>query len=315
MTRERHYQRLLRLYPQDYRETYGAELVDTLIATNRSPYVESLNLIGGAIIARTRRLRPDSAPWQDALALTSLLAPLLLLAGAADGLHETAWFAVAHGSFSDIFSSAKDALIWLPWVIVLILGLFRLRRTAMVGSWIAAAAIVVVLNGPAHGFQLATETGAGGWSLLALLVAVACTTSNGIRRGYDLVGRNRTILVAAAVLLALCTRVLGHNYAPVYWLALVIAVGCAGYAAWQGKAIGGRVIALFATPIFAIGSTLWLHHGAPLRFQRIGIALPHIVYEYAPPLVVLILVVVAWRVRTRRFTARPALPQDPPADR
>ena len=37
MTRERRYQRLLRLYPKDYRETYGAELLDTLAATARSP--------------------------------------------------------------------------------------------------------------------------------------------------------------------------------------------------------------------------------------------------------------------------------------
>ncbi|HEY4456990.1 MAG TPA: hypothetical protein VGN81_21950 [Pseudonocardiaceae bacterium] len=311
MTRERHYQRLLRLYPKDYRETYGAELVDTLIATNRSPYVESLNLVGGAIVARTRRLRPATAPWQDALAITSLLAPLLLLAGATDGLHEAAWFTATHGSLTDIFYATKDALIWLPWVIVLVLGLFRLRRTAMVGSWIAAAAIVVILNGPGPGFQMATEIGAGCWSLLALLAAIACTTSNGIRRGYELVGRNRTILVAAAVLLALGTRTLGHNYVRTYWIALAIALLCVAYAAWRDKAVGKRVITLFVTPFFAIGSTVWLRHGASFRF---GFVLPHIVYEYAPPLVVLILITLAWRVRTRRFTARPALPQDPPAD-
>ena len=157
----------------------------------------------------------------------------MLLTGAADGLHEAAWFTVAHGSFSDVLYTSRDATLWLPWVIVLILGLFRLRRTAMIGSWISAAAMVVILNGSAPGFQMTTETGAGCWSLLALLAAIACTTSNGIRHGYELIGRNRTILVAAAVLLVLGTRTLGHNYVRTYWLAWAIALVILIIVAWR----------------------------------------------------------------------------------
>jgi hypothetical protein len=300
----RRYQRLLRLYPKDYRETYGAELIATLLDTGRSPRAESLNLVGGAIVARTRRLRPDSASWRDALAITSLLAPLLLLAGAADDLHETGWFVATHGSVSDILHAFTPVLLWLAWAVVLTLGMFRLRRTAMIGGWIATAAMVIVLNQPSPGIPVSWQTGVGGWSLLAILAAIACTTSDGIRRGYELVGRARTILVAAAIVLVLFTRVLGHNYTPGYLIALVIAAACAAYAAWRGSAIGWRVAALFITPIFATASTVWLYRGAPFRFLRLGFAIPHIVYEYVPPLVVLAIVIVAWRIAARRIARR-----------
>ncbi|HJP74985.1 MAG TPA: hypothetical protein VJ914_11985 [Pseudonocardiaceae bacterium] len=298
------YARLLRLYPKDYRDRYGAELLDTLRETGRPRHTESLNLIRGALVAHARRLRPDSASGRDALAITSLLAPLLLLAGAADDLHETGWFVATHGSASDILHAFTPVVLWLAWAAVLALGLFRLRRTAMAGSWIAAAAMVVVLNQPSPGIPVVWQTGAGGWSLLAILAAIACTASDGIRRGYELVGRTRTILVAAAVALVLFTRVLGHNYTPGYLIALVIAAACAAYAAWRSSAIGWRVAALFITPVVATASTVWLYHGAPFRFQRLGIALPHIVYEYVPPLVVLALVIIAWRVVARRIARR-----------
>ena len=216
----------------------------------------------------------------------------MLLAGAGNGLHETAFFVLTHGSLREILRTFVTTPLWLAWVVVLILGLFRLRRSAMVGSWIATAAMVVAINRPVA--VPAFATGAAGWSLLAILTAIACTTSDGIRHGYELVGRARTILVAVSVLLVLCTRVLGHDYPLAYVVALVIAVGCAGCAVWRDKVVRWRVTALFATPLFAVVSTVWLYHGAR------GFALPHIVYEYAPPLVVLAIVVITWRIAARR---------------
>ena len=287
------YERLLRLYPKDYRDRYGAELLDTLNETDRSRIAESLNLIRGAAVARARRLR--SGQWHDAFAITSLLAPILMLAGAADGMHEIGWFVYNASPLPEALAAFPDGPVWLSWLLVL--GLFRLRRTSMVLSWFAAAATVIVLNERV----IQSPTGVAGWSLLAILTATACTASN-VRRGYELVGRNRTLLVVAGVFLVLLIRVLGHHPA-LYLATLVIALACAIYAAFR-TSLGWQVTALLATPALATASTLWLYLGAPFRVQRT--LLPHAVYEYGFALIVLTLVVVTWRVAARRVGEQPS---------
>ncbi len=298
------YERLLRLYPKDYRNRYGAELLETLAETGRSRVTESLNLVGGAIVAQARRFRlAERAPWHDAFAITSLLAPILLMAGAADGMHEIGWLAYYGVPLHANLTAFTDGGIWLAWPILLVLGLFRLRRTTMVLGWLAAAATVVVLNERFHGFEvIQSPTGVAGWSLLAILAAATCTASDGIRRGYDLVGRPRTLLTVAAVLLALAARVLGHNFTVTYLATLVIALACALYAAWRARpTTGWQVTALLATPILATASTLWLYRGAPpFGIRRFGLlTLPHAVYEYGFALIVLALVVLTWRIAAR----------------
>jgi hypothetical protein len=278
----RRYTRLLRLYPKDYRDSYGAELVDTLLTTKRSPTAESLNLVGGAITARARRLRrPIGAPWRDALAITGLLAPILSVAGIAASTRSvagpTSWAAVA-------------GLLALAWPIVLVLGLLGARRTAMIGGWLVAVATVVALNAQFHGVEVLRSTDqVPGWSVLAV---IAATTSAGVRRGYELVGRGRTVLVGAAVLLVPVGRVVAHysaipyrEYTLVQWGTLVVALGCATYAAWRGRSIGRRVAVLFVTPVVAIGSRLVLNRVAPLGLPD----WPPTVVRYLPALAVLVL--------------------------
>src|ERR1700691_375333 len=82
---ERRYRRLLACYPARHREVYGEEMIGVLLAAapagrRRANLADTADLFGGGLRVRLRALMTGSPDpqWRDALALTSLIAPLLL---------------------------------------------------------------------------------------------------------------------------------------------------------------------------------------------------------------------------------------------
>ncbi len=164
---EQRYRRLLRWYPAAHRDRHGEEMIGVLLAAarpgqHRPGLTESANLLwGGARIWLRRLLSTDSGEaWSAALAALAVLAPLIW----------TAWRAIAHaGSFLGVEPishrlplplagrwipvepgplgwlqhASADMVSGLPAVILTVLVLLRLRRTAIL--WIV---LVLALAGP-----------------------------------------------------------------------------------------------------------------------------------------------------------------------
>ena len=79
---ERRYRRLLAWYPAAHRGTYGEEMIGVLLAStptdkDRPSKADALDLIGGGLRTRLRRLRTGEGnpAWRDALAASSCLSP------------------------------------------------------------------------------------------------------------------------------------------------------------------------------------------------------------------------------------------------
>ena len=83
---ERRYRRLLTWFPTEHRRVYGEEMIGVLLASapaGESPpgRAEILDLVGGGLRARLRRVRTGEGnpAWRDALAVFSVVAPVVLL--------------------------------------------------------------------------------------------------------------------------------------------------------------------------------------------------------------------------------------------
>jgi hypothetical protein len=85
-TLERRYRRMLACFPAGHRRVYGEEMVGVLLASarpgqRRPDAADTLDLIGGGLLARWHRLRfgEYGAEWRDALAVFAVTAPFLLV--------------------------------------------------------------------------------------------------------------------------------------------------------------------------------------------------------------------------------------------
>jgi hypothetical protein len=91
-----------------------------------------------------------------------------------------------------------DAPVWAVWFVVALLSLFRLRRSAAAGAWLATFAFL-----PAAwlGYTWFWDevVVASGWMLLSAVVAAALTWSPGPARGWELIGGRRVVVLVAAV--------------------------------------------------------------------------------------------------------------------
>lgn len=191
---EQRYRRLLACYPADHRSAYADEMIGVLLASARSgqrrPGVaDVLDLIGGAARIRLRAVlsgAPDPG-WRDALALTSLIAPILLAALALK--QNMAWLAaltwhnaVPHADLVGV------ACLLVP----LALGLLGFRR---IGGLVAAATVVwFAVQASAPGDQLLGPRIVAYLALIAV-EAVALAASPGPRHGLRLI-TGKGILIA-----------------------------------------------------------------------------------------------------------------------
>lgn len=147
------YRRLLAIYPPAHRRAHGEEMVGVLLAGARPRQrwpkaADTADLIAGAVRIRFRALRgrPAGPAWRDALALVSVIAPILLLA---DGLASADLLGVAVRSAT----GSPENPFWLayPWVwpttfgpaIVTVFALAGRRRSVAVTALLTTAGAAV----------------------------------------------------------------------------------------------------------------------------------------------------------------------------
>lgn len=254
-TLERRYRRLLACYPRDHRESHGEEMLDVLMAgageRTRPGWRDTADLLWAATRLHLRRAVAADGGLnpRDVLAIVSLLGPIALLAGATTTLHELAWWVQAGALWNMTWwEQVPDAPVWVVWLAVAVLNLFRLRRSAAVGAWLGTAGFVLVpMLSPT--FQRWWTGLDAGWVLLGALVAVALTWSPGPARGRELTSRFAVPLLAATVAAAGALGVLGYGATPAEWARLgVLAVGTvAACAPWSR--VGRRAALVLLAPV------------------------------------------------------------------
>jgi hypothetical protein len=151
------YRRLLALYPAEHRRAHEEEMLGVLMSgaragQHRPGLAESADLIWGALRIRLRPGRDSSAAprWRDALAVVSVVLPLLLLVYMAvlDGA-SLAPVTQNKALFAAFLRFDSESLA--AWLILTALVLLRLRRTAALVAagmlaWYAVTIPPVALN-------------------------------------------------------------------------------------------------------------------------------------------------------------------------
>jgi hypothetical protein len=221
---EHQYRRLLRLYPRPHRRVHEEEMLAVLLACaapgqQRATRADRIDLVRGALRVRWRHLQSVFGPeWSDALAVVSLIAPLLMLACSPNPMVGV----VVDGDFDPrgldgVPFDPGEILVRLyvvGWTIVALAGLAGKRWTSA-----ATAAVLAVM---ALYFRI-TDLMNGYWSdmvdppllLTGLICAIAFIASPGPRRGAQLIGVRGTLLaVAAAALIFALNRTLVPYVAP-----------------------------------------------------------------------------------------------------
>lgn len=214
---ERRYRRLLIVYPAEHRRQHQDEMLGVLMTGARAGQRwpgprDSVDLIAGALRIRLRPPRDESVRrgWADALALTSVVLPVLVLSYLVAGnLAMVAVMPQGRMVFAAVLESFGVSTA--AWIALTALVLLRLRRLAGV----AAAGLLA--------WFAVSVLGAGGWyfaapgslyELVALaLGAIALLASPGPRRGMQLMTRRRwalAVLAPAAVRAVLAGQWLGH---------------------------------------------------------------------------------------------------------
>jgi hypothetical protein len=265
---ERRYRRLLRWYPPQYRMTYGDEMIGVLLAAAadgqvRPRLADTLDLVRSGLRARLRSVGTGTDPrWQDALALYSFVAPILVTAailrasyflysllwggGPADGqLHplHALYRAAPHLPFRPIAMAA--AVLSLSCLLApVILGLVGLRRTAIVVTtlvlgWVTAQASL--------GWQIQAPNTVAFLVMLAVEVA-ALISSGGPRRGVRLLTW-RGLALTLPWLAGAVVAFLDAQTAEVHVGKTIVALVILAAAATLTSARARRVLLVFAIPV------------------------------------------------------------------
>jgi hypothetical protein len=349
---EKRYRRLLALYPKDHRREHAEEMVGVLLAADgdtqvRAPKVvawalrcgqraaDSADLIGGALrirgrmalnrLQRTRWLSwtVRDQRWSDALAVVSVVAPLLLLVAALTEFRipqavassitgHPHWGRTATLSLADLPMTAGA-----PGVILLVF--LRLRRLAGLGA--LATAIGQVAAGAVPAFAGYADPAVAFTVLLSCTAAVALLLSPGPDRGLALLTRSGTALVGAGALILGAFSVgddvwfgpgsdgapaqfddFGGKVAGVPADLLIAAVLVSVAAACLRTPVSRRVLALLAIPVIPY-AFLWQEKlavdlfGQPGGSATIPSSIPLL---YLPPLLVACLILFGtWLARRR----------------
>ena len=298
----RRYGRLLACYPAWHRQIHEVEMLAVLMTASppekRWPGIaEAADLLWGAVRIRCQPSHGGVAEpgWRDALAVLSVIVPLItLMIGAVDDARML-WSSGPRGPFAYGFP------LWIltglaPQLTMAALVPLALRWRRFAALMAAAPLAWLVYHLPTQGVSLAA--GSAYFFLAAGLQIVALAASPGPRRGLQLLtGKHGAVVVIATLLV-------GTDAVPVN-LAVrlaVIAVICAGMA--LTSPLGRWLLALLAIPAypFLVGY-FWL---SPPGFRITSSFLPFsaalIIPYYLPPLALLILAAVA----ARRVSPRPS---------
>ncbi|MYW90903.1 hypothetical protein G3I59_09880 [Amycolatopsis rubida] len=244
---KRRYRRLLALYPLAHRAAHGEEMLGVLLdgAGNRSKpgVAETLDLVWGAAQVHWRHALSKHSR-RDTLAIVSLLAPVLLLTGAASTVREIRSVArLDSAGLRMWFGALADVPVWSGWLAAVVLGVCGMRRASVILAWVANAALITVaLLDPARHWSVDM---APGWVLLSVFAALAMTASPGPRHGLALLGRLRlsVLTCTVVVLLGLTTTVRGMHL-PLAQLVQLAVLVAGVFAACRLRVRSGRRAAL-----------------------------------------------------------------------
>ncbi|GGT19522.1 hypothetical protein ACFFV7_53205 [Nonomuraea spiralis] len=254
---ERHYRRLLRLYPRDHRARHEEEMLGVLMAAaepgRRRPHPQDVaDLIGGAAAIRLRRpISPQSLMWwRDAARVAAVLGPLVLLIQQFPATVRDIGMYVQRGPEPGVLSTGdvvEQTLGLLVYVAVTVSAWRDHRWTAAGLAWAWTIWFGTDMIIPMYGWGWGQLLPLGLVLLPYVAVAVLLTGTAHPLRGVQLVGRRR-ILIWFAVFLGATTVIRLLEAKMVLWWELVplglTALVC-GMAA--GSPLGRRSIVLLAS--------------------------------------------------------------------
>jgi hypothetical protein len=346
---EKRYRRLLALYPKDHRREHAEEMVGVLLAADRDTQVrapnpvawalrfgrrtaDSADLIGGALrirgrmalnrLQRTRWLAwtVRDQRWSDALAVVSVIAPLLLLVAALTEFRIPQAVASSLTGHPHWGLTASLGLAGLPMAAgapgVTLLVFLRLRRLAALGA--LATAIGQIAAGAVPAFAGYADPAVAFTVLLSCTAAAALLLSPGPDRGLALLTRSGTALVGAGALILGGFSVggdvwfgsapdrfddFGGKVAGLPADLLIAAVLVSVAAACLRAPVSRRVLALLAIPVIPY-AFLWQEKLAVDLFGQPGdgsaIIPSSIPMLYLPPLLLASLILTGtWLARRR----------------
>jgi hypothetical protein len=274
------YRRLLHWYPPSYRGRHEDEILGVLMAAaqpgQRRPGVrESLDLLWSALRIRIRMILrgADSQPWADALALTGVLLPLLMLllklteflyTGARYGFGTPADILVGAygqpGAYARSFqlnpysvalsSNVTDALTKgpLPAFLLAVLVCLGWRRAAAVlAAFVPLAFLGISLT---NGYTLLAGPRGDVTLYTFALEALILLITPGIARGWRVLQWRPTILLAAATVAA--GAGMNGGLWPLFNAPLVPPIGLAGRLALRAQLPHG-----FLGRLFGVGAGQW----------------------------------------------------------
>jgi len=257
---ERRYRRLLAVYPPAHRQVHGEEMVGVLLASARPrqrwpKIADAADLIAGAarIQFRAWQEQPAGQAWSDALALISVIAPILLLA---DGLATADLIGVA---IRDTWITPEFPF-WLGywWIWPITFGPAIVTLFALAG-WRRSVAVTALLTtaGAAAGDLTGSLTylaspGLALTTYLGLLAAAGAILSPGPRRGMEILRWwGAAVIGAIAVFLAELTHGPEFNIWPMQGNNPVLLIGASlvlAVAACLISPTGRRLLILLAIP-------------------------------------------------------------------
>ncbi len=354
---ENWYRRLLALYPKDHRREHAEEMVGVLLAAAAGSgeqqarvarpvawalragqhAADSADLIGGALRIRGRMVqnrirrarwftRTARDPrWSDALAVVSVVAPLLLLVAALTEFRIPQALAGSVTGHPHWRPTATLSLADLPLAAgapaVTLLAFLRLRRLAGAGA--LATAIGQIAAGAVPAFAGYANPAVAFTVLLSCTAAAALLLSPGPDRGLALLTRGGTALVGAGALILGGFSVGGNVWfgsasagftgfdgevagLPADLLIAAVLVSVA--AACLRAPVSRRVVALLAIPVIPY-AVLWQEKLAGDLFGQPGAASPLVIPSsipllYLPPLTLACLIVAGTWLARRRATGR-----------
>ncbi len=287
---EHRYRRLLACYPAEHRRVYGEEMVGVLLASarpgqQRPGVAETLDMFGGGLRVRLRAAlagSPDPG-WRRALALTTLIAPVLLATMSpltVDHLVTPSWLILV------------KLLIVAVLLVPAALAMFGLRRVAAGLSGVTALAVLVQTASESYFFI----PGLACVIVLLAVQAVALAISPGPRYAFGLITRAGVLMALPyAATAAYMTGLIPTHY-QVPQLLAAIGVGVVALAGLPALASPtGRRLIILTVAIPLSGMLTSILSFAGVDFYAMTPAAEAIT-EFAPPA---LLAALTWAALTR----------------
>lgn len=303
---EHHYRRMLRWYPADHRRRYEDEMLGVLLAAaepdqERPGLRDRADLLLGAIEIRLGRVLSGlTGGWGDALALVSVIAPLLLLSqhvkdvtglGMTDFVDMSGIAFVVPGTSVSVSVWATSLGLALVTVVIAAAALRGARITAATLAWISLVLLLWIAGSTAWSHEYLLSFGVFATAVLPLVTALALTIGNGPVRGLELIGLRRLLLVGAVSMVAFILDQVTTESSSMTLSTMQLAPPVV-FAVLGGLAMGQpatrRAAAILAVPIYA---NLWVY--------TFGIA---VALSYLLPAIAF-LVVAAWTIRRSTSTS------------